>query len=352
MSDRSLSSAQELEANGKGLEIPGYQIEALLHQGQAASVYKARQVALDRPVAIKLLHSVHREGNGHPSSQQHEAWLRAKLSHPNIVTVYDAGEIGGNVYFVMEYVAGESLREQMRRGQPWRTRRALSVLQAVASALDYIHARGLLHLDLKPENVLLTETGVAKITDFGISQWIHQVDGASMLWGTGDYCAPEQRFGLGVDRRADVFSLAVLAYELLTGYLPGRVYISARRRNRFLPSCVDKVLAKGLARDKEERYDSAGVFYQDLAEALLNYRQHPVWGSLAALGIAALVAIPLLVERSLWFVPSGHGSSGSPTDTSPSVAPPDSRVSAQPLQVDTFRKALRDARDDKPGDGP
>ncbi|MCS7158923.1 MAG: serine/threonine-protein kinase, partial [Gemmatales bacterium] len=296
-------------------EIPGYRIEGILHQGTTAIVYRARQLALDRPVAIKVLHTVPLQDRHTAAPWLGEALLRAKLNHPNIVSVYDAGRTGDDVYFVMEYVAGKSLRERMRPGRPWRIRRALNVLQAVTAALEYIHARGLLHLDLKPENVLLTECGQAKITDFGISRWIHHDQADGLILGTCDYCAPEQRFGLGVDRRADVFSLAVLAYELLTGYVPGRVYVSARRWHRLLPGAVDNVLAKGLARDKEERYDSAAAFYRDLERVLLDYRQHPIWGSLAALSIAAVVAIPLLIQQYL------AGTHRTPGNEQPCVSP-------------------------------
>lgn len=317
MSELSLSCAQESGDGKSWPQIPGYRVQRVLHQGSTATVYLATQEALDRLVAIKVLHTPKGEVEQAHVPWQQEASVRAKLAHPHIVNVYDAGRVGDDFYFVMEYVNGPSLRERMQRGRPWRIRPALAVLQAVAEALEYIHARGLLHLDLKPENVLLSESGQAKVTDFSISLQMPEEKTAPVFWGTCDYCAPEQRFGLGVDRRADVFSLAVLAYEMLTGYLPGRVYVSARRYNKLLPSGVDKVLARGLARDKEERYDSAMAFYHDLVEALLNYRQHPIWGSLAALGIALLVAVPFLLQRSGWLLPRPQTSVSQPAASAP-----------------------------------
>jgi serine/threonine protein kinase len=311
------------EQNRKVPEIPGYRIERVLHEGSTATVYKAVQIALRRPVAIKVLHVSSRnscESNGQTVGR-HEALMRANLSHPHIVSVYDAGQLGETCYFVMEYIAGHSLREKMQRGKPWRISQALEVLQAVTQALEYIHARGVLHLDLKPENVLLTETGQAKITDFGVSQVDGSGDASGVIWGTTDYCAPEQRFGLGVDRRADVFSLAVLAYELLTGYVPGRVYVPATQRNRFLPAGVDKVLARGLARDKEERYETAEAFYRDLRQALLDKRQHPVWGSLAALAIAGIVAVPLLLRTFFNGQQRVDDRPTSPSVSSPTLTP-------------------------------
>src|SRR5262249_31342867 len=155
-------------------------------------------------------------------------------------------------YLVMEFVAGQSLRDRMPPGQPWKLGDALPVLDAIAQALAYIHGQGILHLDLKPENVLCTEQGQVKITDFGLSapaQDAQTLAEGRQYQGTIDYCAPEQRFGLALDARCDVFSLATVAYEMLTGRLPGRVYFPASRRNPLLPPAIDEVLRRGLARD-------------------------------------------------------------------------------------------------------
>src|SRR5260370_9963164 len=164
----------------------------------------------------------------------------------------------------------------MVEGRPWSSARAAAVLDAVAQALSYIHSKGILHLDLQPENVLYTPEGVIKITDFGLA--IPQGDAqnfSALAWvqGSVDYCSPEQRYGLPQDQRSDVFSLAVLAYELLTGRVPGRFYVPAAQRNPWLPSSLDEVLRRGLARDASERYASVEEFRGDLSKVLNPPRQ-------------------------------------------------------------------------------
>src|SRR5262249_38246264 len=152
-----------------------------------------------------------------------------------------------------------SLRSLMEPGQAWSVARALPLLDAVASALSYIHGKGILHLDLKPENVLTAPDGTIKVTDFGLSRShldVRMASALGLVQGTIDYCSPEQRHGLPIDERSDLFSLATLAYELLTGQLPGRVYVPASTRNPQLPARVDAVLRRGLARDPDERYAS------------------------------------------------------------------------------------------------
>jgi len=233
-------------------------------------VYRARQHQPPRTVAIKFLAPF-------PSRQlsvqafEREARLMAALDHPNVVKVHDCGEIDGRYYLVMEYVPGPPLRSQLKANEPWSVARAAPVLDAISQALIYIHDQGILHLDLKPENVICTPDGGIKITDFGLA--LRRVDARTLsdlglAVGTIDYCSPEQRYGLPIDPRSDLFSLATLAYEMLTGCLPGRVYYSACARNTELPTALDAVLCRGLARDPDERYTTAAEFRSDLATAL------------------------------------------------------------------------------------
>jgi serine/threonine-protein kinase len=171
----------------------------------------------------------------------------------------------------MEYVSGPALRAQLTPDRPWPIPRALAVLDRIARALSYIHDQGILHLDLKPENVLCMPDGGIKITDFGLA--LRRVDARTLsemglAQGTIDYSSPEQRYGLPIDQRSDLFSLAVLAYELFTGHLPGRVFVSACQSNAELPAAADPVLRQGLARDPDERYATVEEFRRDLAAAL------------------------------------------------------------------------------------
>jgi serine/threonine protein kinase len=252
--------------------IPGFDLLEPIGEGGMGIVYRARQHAPARVVAVKFL-------TPFPSAQlsiqafQRESGLMAALHHPNVVTIYDCGQVDGRYYLVMEYVSGPPLRTLMTPRHPWAVNRAAPVLEATADALCYIHDQGILHLDLKPENVLLPPCGGVKITDFGLA--LRRVDSRTLselglAQGTIDYCPPEQRYGLPIDQRSDLFSLATLAYELLTGFLPGRVFQSARDRNPRLPAAVDGVLRRGLARDPDERYACVEEFRRDLSAALRN----------------------------------------------------------------------------------
>jgi serine/threonine protein kinase len=277
--------------------IPGLDLQEKIGDGGASAVYRAIHRNLQRTVAVKLLQSAVDETATIP------AWLResrlmASLAHPHVVAIYDAGQADGHTYLVMEHMAGGSLRTRMIPDRPWTFTEAMPFLDCVARALEHIHAQGVLHLDLKPENILYTADGQVKITDFGLS--VQHADASALLGGrhfrgTLDYCAPEYRAGLALDARYDVFSLATLAYELLTGRLPGRVYLPASRRNPRLPGALDDVLRRGLARDPAERYASVAQFRQALNSA--DHTTQPrislrTVGVLAAL--AALVIVPLV----------------------------------------------------------
>jgi serine/threonine protein kinase len=246
--------------------VPGYDLQEVIGEGGMAVVFRARQHQPPRTVAVKFLRAP-APGSAAADALLDESRLLAGLSHPHVVAVHDCGQVDGRPYLVLEYVDGPSLRAEMQPGRPWPPRRAARVLGAVACALGHVHARGVLHLDLKPENVLLGRDGSVKVTDFGLGRL--DADGTPVPpRGTVDYCPPEQRYGLPVDRRADLFSLATLAYELLTGRLPGRVYVPCSRRRPGLPTDLDAVLARGLARHPEDRYPTVEAFWEELRPAL------------------------------------------------------------------------------------
>jgi Tol biopolymer transport system component len=249
--------------------IPGYVLEGKIGEGGMGEVHRAIQLSLQRTVAVKFLNPLCGE-SGAAGAFEREARLMAALAHPNVVTIYDCGQEQGRHFLVMECLEGSTLRSRLEPGCPLPRIESASVLDAIAQALCYIHEKGILHLDLKPENVLFTTGSAIKITDFGLASHLNAParTETSPCQGTLDYCSPEQSHGLPVDKRSDVFSLATMAYELLTGHLPSRVNVPATERNPRLPRAVDEVLRRGLARDPDERTTTVEEFRQGLLRAL------------------------------------------------------------------------------------
>jgi hypothetical protein len=278
--------------------LPGLEVQEKIGEGGMSVVYRAVHRNLQRTVAVKVLRAPASEAAAQPSWLR-ESRLMASLAHPNVVGIHDAGEVEGQHYLVMEYMAGGSLRGRMKSGKAWPLDKALALVNCVAGALSHIHAQHVLHLDLKPENILYTADEQTKIADFGLA--VPDADADSLLLsrrfrGTIDYCAPESRAGLTLDERFDVFSLATITYELLTGRLPGRVYIPASSRNVRLPKALDDILRIGLARDPNDRYSSIAQFQHALngaCQTASTRRRIPLLVGLTA--SAALVALSLVL---------------------------------------------------------
>lgn len=279
-------------------DIPGLELQEAIGEGGTSVVYRAVHRTLQRTVAVKLM-------RGAPDGPPGPDWLResrllASLAHPHVVAIHDAGQAGGHSYLVLEYAAGGALRARMTPDRPWPLAEAAALLDRIARALAHIHGRGVLHLDLKPENILYAADGRIKIADFGLA--VPHADatalaGGRRFQGTLDYCAPESRSGLAPDGRFDVFSLAAVAYELLTGRVPGRVYVPASRRNPGLPAALDDVLRRGTARNPDERYASVEEFRRALAAACRPPAGRVPLRLLGVLaGLAALVVVPLVAH--------------------------------------------------------
>ena len=200
-----------------------YSLERELGRGGMGVVYLAREVRLDRPVAIKLL-PPHQAGDAHPRERfQREARTAAKLSHPHIIPIFAVDEVGAFVFFAMAYVAGETLTERVRRRGPLAPSEAGRVLREVAWALAYAHSQGLVHRDVKPDNIMLEEaTGRALVADFGIAGLVRGaagLDGGEVI-GTPEFMSPEQALGEQVDGRSDMYALGIVGYFALSGKLP------------------------------------------------------------------------------------------------------------------------------------
>src|ERR671931_2227433 len=188
-----------------------------------SSVYKARDSLLERNVALKVLHEQYNADEDFVERFKREARSVAQLQHPNIVTVIDRGEEEGKQYIVFEYVDGENLKELVVRKGRLEIPEALEIALEIARGLAFAHEHGLVHRDVKPQNVLLNGDGRAKVTDFGIARSLdveHGVTQTGTVLGTSNYIAPEQASGNPVGPRTDVYSLGVVLFELLTGEVP------------------------------------------------------------------------------------------------------------------------------------
>lgn len=198
-----------------------YLIEDRIARGGMATVYRARDMRLDRPVAVKVMHDVFATDPEFVARFIREAKAAAAFSHPNVVAVFDQGADGGHVYLVMEYVVGETLRDLLRRRGRLSPAEALGILQPVLAALSAAHASGLIHRDVKPENVLLARDGRVKVADFGLAQAVNRTASrTATLIGTVAYLAPEQVTRGVADARSDVYAAGIMLFEMLTGAPP------------------------------------------------------------------------------------------------------------------------------------
>jgi len=249
-----------------------FEILELLGRGGMGAVYKARQKRLDRLVALKLLPPEIGADPAFAQRFEREARALAKLNHPNIVTLYEFGESDGLYYFLMEYVDGASLRQLLQAGRV-APREALAIVPQICDALQYAHDHGIVHRDIKPENILLDRQGRVKVADFGLAKLVSQsglgtppmanaggppvppeATHASLLMGTPQYMAPEQRERPSeVDHRADIYSLGVVFYQMLTGELPKGDFAPPSKKV-VVDVRLDEVVLRALEYMPERRY--------------------------------------------------------------------------------------------------
>ncbi len=285
-------------------KFPGLAIERVLGRGGMGVVYKARHKALDRDVALKVLPSSVAGEKAFAERFQREARALAKLQHPNIVAVHDFGMTDGLFWLVMEYVEGANIRQAMRAGQI-APKDALAIVPQICDALQYAHEHGVVHRDIKPENVLLDKSGRVKVADFGLAKLMAHdaadltLTGAGQVMGTPHYMAPEQvEHPADVDHRADIYSLGVVFYEMLTGELPlGR--FAAPSAKSTVDARIDEIVMRTLEKEREARYQRVVEVKTDVGRVAEGRAPTatatPARGRLSKLAVAACAAIPVAV---------------------------------------------------------
>ncbi|MDP2661355.1 MAG: protein kinase [Dehalococcoidia bacterium] len=329
-----------------------YQLAEIVGKGGMATVYKATDLKLQRTIAVKVIHPDTAADPNFAKHFQTEAQNAATLNHPNILAVYDVGEDQNFEYIVLEFVEGKTLKEVLNDG-PLSIDLAVKYARQLASGLDAAHQQGILHCDIKPQNVLITKDKIAKLADFGISRAVASTGGMTggMILGTLDYLAPEQIEGKRPDQRSDIYALGLVIYEMLSGELPfghpetpaqalaQRIAIEPKPLREVKPGIPEDVEAgvmKALHRDPDARYQTADALAGALAHideshsALtiavklpLTHGQRPRWhrrrgllptaaGVLLISALAIVLAASALRPPSVQGVSTAGGNTGSP----------------------------------------
>ena len=264
-------------------QIPGYKVMGKLGSGAMAVVYRAKQISLDRTVAIKVLPKKFVQKSDYVERFYKEGRLAAKMNHNNIVQAIDVGEVGGLYYFVMEYVEGKTLYDDLSKGKVFDEREAIDVTIQVAKALAHAHAQGLIHRDVKPKNIMINKDGVVKLADMGLARETSDIKAAKheqgKAFGTPYYIAPEQiRGDVDIDGRADIYSLGGTLFHMVAGRVPFEATAPSEVMKKHLkeplvpPDHINTALSTGIsevievmmAKDRSERYSTMDEVIADL----------------------------------------------------------------------------------------
>lgn len=265
----------------KALLKDRYQIEETLGKGGMAIVYRARDLTLERTIAIKVLRQDYSADQSFREHFHQEAKAAANLSHPNIVTIHDFGFDDERLFIVMEYVPGKNLKQILDEQGKIGFRKTLELMSQACAGVGYAHRVGLVHCDIKPQNLLISPEQRLKVLDFGIARAlasIHPEEKTEIVWGSPHYFSPEQAAGKAPSPASDVYSLGVIMYEMLTGQLPFTASSSSelarmqredlppspRQINPEIPEDLEHVLLKVLAKEPSARYRTADQFGQVL----------------------------------------------------------------------------------------
>ncbi len=261
-----------------------YQIIKSIGEGGMANVYLAYDTILDRDVAVKVLRGDLSNDEKFVRRFQREALSASSLSHPNIVEVYDVGEDNGQYFIVMEYIEGKNLKDLLKKRGKLTTTEVVDIMSQIADGLSVAHDSYIIHRDIKPQNIMILENGLVKITDFGIAMAMNatQLTQTNSVMGSVHYLPPEQASGKGSTLKSDIYSMGILMYELLVGVLPYRgdnaVEIALKHLKEPLPSireelpdlpqAVENIILKSAAKNPKNRYNDAREMYEDLKTCL------------------------------------------------------------------------------------
>lgn len=276
-----------------GQSLGGYQLEEEIGRGSMGMVYRGKQIALGREVAIKVLPRALAKDASYVARFIREAQIIAGLNHPNIVQIYDAGQQGGLLYFVMEYVQGPTIGSLLLIDGAMPQHLAAEYAAQIADALDSAYKeRNVIHRDIKPENLMLDRWGKIKVMDFGLARAPGhlQITLAKTLVGSIYYASPEQVWGQTLDNRSDIYALGVVLYEMVSGHRPftGRTLPeltqaitggTLRPPSSFTPDLspeLEQVILTAMARNREKRYEDAGLMAQDLRALNLKPSSAPI----------------------------------------------------------------------------
>ncbi len=294
-----------------------YELEEIVGSGGMSTVFCAYDTQLERRVALKILHDRFADDDEYVERFRREARAVAQLTHPNIVTVIDRGEDEGRQYIVFEFVDGENLKELIVRSGPLPVRSAIELAIAVADGLAFAHEHGLVHRDVKPQNVLLNANGSVKVTDFGIARALdveHGVTQTGTVVGTGEYLAPEQARAGAVSPATDVYSLGVVLWEMLTAHVPfaGDTFVAValrhvnepapdiRKARSDVPPRLAAAIDRALQKDPARRFPTMGAFADELRACLGTAQSERAQSESATQVIPAATRRPPRARRRKW----------------------------------------------------
>ncbi|MQA80893.1 MAG: Stk1 family PASTA domain-containing Ser/Thr kinase [Streptosporangiales bacterium] len=337
-----------------------YQVEAQLASGGMATVYTAHDTRLDRTVALKVMHRNLAEDDTFVSRFIREAQSAARLSHPNVVAVYDQGDDDGTVFLAMEHVAGRTLRDVLRERGRLRPREALEVLERVLSALAAAHRAGLVHRDVKPENVLISDEGRVKVADFGLARAVtasSHTRTTGLIIGTVAYLSPEQVERGVADARSDVYAAGILLYEMLVGDVPFRadtpIAVAYKHVHEDVPPpsatvnvspVLDELVGYATDRVPDNRPDDAGALLADVAEVRRGLPDDPAGDASAGPRLAPADSEPTEVFASRRREAKNHTLVFPGHPSSPYAATGGSGDEAAPEPVDPGARKVRRGR--------